>query len=167
MPSASTRGIPPGQAALPLQSEGNGPDTPVSLQTRLPAVDPAHFRAILDNRLQLENIIKLSSSFRTHGISGRQETVSLGPYVIPTAENDSEASDYRGMGALLWLLFIYFQALVHFAPDGNEIGLVAALFEYVDLQLELNRYYFFDTVKIIHFTFPWKRMTLGVYDSEG
>ena len=57
--------------------------------------------------------------------------------------------------------------MVHFAPDGNKIGLVAALFEYVDLQLELNRYYFFDTVKIIHFTFPRKRMTLGIYDPEG
>ena len=134
---------------------------------RLPAVDPAFFRAILENRLQPENIIKLSSSFRIHGTSRRQESVTLGPYVIPTAEKDAEAADYRGVGALLQPLFIYFQALVHFAPDGIKINLAAALFEYVDLILELNRYYFFDSVKNFHFTFHRKRMTLGVYDPEG
>ena len=87
--------------------------------------------------------------------------------MIPTAEKDAEATDYRGVGDLLQPLFIYFQALVHFAPDGVKIGLVAALFEYVDLLLELNRYYFFDTVKIFHSTFHRKRMTLGIYDPEG
>ena len=59
------------------------------------------------------------------------------------------------------------QALVHFAPDSIKINLATTLFEYVDLILELNRYYFFDTIKVFHFTFHWKRMTLGVYDPEG
>ena len=71
------------------------------------------------------------------------------------------------MGALLQPLFLYFQALIHFAPNGIKISLVAALFEYVDLLLESNRYYFFESVKIFHFTFHRKRMTLGVYDPEG
>lgn len=66
----------------------------------------------------------------------------MGPYVIPTTEKDAEASDYRGMGALLQPLFIYFQALVHFAPDGIRINLVATLFKYIDLVLELNHYFF-------------------------
>ena len=47
-----------------------------------------------------------------------------------------------GVGELLQPLFIYFQALACFAPDGIKISLVAALFEYIDLLLELNCYYF-------------------------
>ena len=54
------------------------------------------------------NTLKLSSSFRVHSTSRRQETVSLGSYVIPIAEKGAEASDYRVLGALLRPLFIYF-----------------------------------------------------------
>ena len=78
--------------ALHAAPRDNAPDSLASLQTRLPVVDLALFRAI---RLQPENIIKLSSSFCIHGTSCRQETVTLGPYVIPTIEKDAEAADYR------------------------------------------------------------------------
>ena len=81
--------------------QGNTPDSLTSLQIRLPAVDLALFRTILENWLQPENTIKLSSSFYIHGTSRRQESVTLGPYVIPTAEKDAEAADYRRVEALL------------------------------------------------------------------
>ena len=147
--------------------QGNTPDSLTLLQMRLPAIDSALFHTILETRLQPGDIMKLSSSFHIYGTSHRQELVTLGPYIIPTMEKDTGAADYRGMGALLQPLFIYFHALVRFAPDGIKIGLAAALFEYIDLILELNRYYFFESVKIVHFTFHRKRMTLGVYDPEG
>ena len=35
----------------------------IPLQTRFPAIDPVHFRDILENRFRPENIIKLSTTF--------------------------------------------------------------------------------------------------------
>ena len=40
--------------------------------------------------------------------------------------------------------------MIYFAPDGVETSLVVALFEYIDLLLEFNRYYIFGPGK---FTF--------------
>lgn len=68
----------------------------------------------------------------------------LGPYNMPTAEKDTGASDCCGLGALQQPVF---QNLVNFAPDGMKINLAVALLGYVDLLLELNRYYSLDSVK--------------------
>lgn len=84
----------------------------------------------------------------------------------PAASKDAEATDHRGVGALPQPIFIYSQALVHFASDGIKINLVAARFEYVGPLLEPDRHYFFDSAKDFHFAFRRKRMALGVYDPE-
>ena len=58
----------------------------IPLQTRFPAIDPVHFRDILENCFRPENIIKLSTTF--FQTSHRQETITLGSHSIPTGERD-------------------------------------------------------------------------------
>ena len=64
----------------------------VLLQTRFPAIDPVHFRDLLENRFRPE-IIKLSTTF--FQTSRHQETIALESHSIPTGERDRESPDYR------------------------------------------------------------------------
>jgi hypothetical protein len=96
------------------------------LQTRFPAIDPVHFRDILENRFRPENIIKLSTTF--FQTSRRQEMITLGSHSIPTGERDRESSDYRFFPGLTQPWNIYTQILLHFCPHGIYRDLVAAFF---------------------------------------
>ena len=64
----------------------------IPLQTRFPAIDPVHFRDILENRFRPEIIKHSTTFFQT---SRRQETITLGSHSIPTGERGRESSDYR------------------------------------------------------------------------
>ena len=137
----------------------------IPLQTRFPAIDPVHFRDILENRFCPENIIKLSTTF--FQTSRRQETITLGSHSIPTGERDREASDYRFFPGLTQPWNIYTQILLHFCPHGIYRDLVAAFSAYLDLLHNLNRANTFESVKHFHFTFHRKRIGLGIYDPAG
>ena len=158
----------PAPGPSPLATIGNPPPLPpavTSLQNRFPTVDPIHFKDILENRFRPENLIKLSSTF----IQGprRQESITLGPYTIPTGERDGEATEYRGLTTITQPLGIYFQALLHFCPDGIERELGHALHLYTDLLHTINRSHTIESLRAFHFTFHRKRMALGLYDPAG
>jgi hypothetical protein len=153
-------------------SEGNSTTTPPTnpaiqaLHERYPAIDPTNFREILENKFRPENVIKLSTSFTP--APRRQETLTLGVYTIPTTERDRESNDYRGgIPSLMQPFEIYSQILLHFAPPGIRWDLQGALADYRDLIYTLNRIHTFDTLKLFHFTFHRKRLSLGVYDPAG
>ena len=148
-----------GSTPIPL------PAVIIPLQTRFPAIDPVHFRDILENRFRPENIIKLSTTFLQS--PRRQETITLGPHLIPTGEKDREASDYRFLPSLTQPWNIYTQILLHFCPPGVYKDLAIAFSVYLDLLHNLNRSNSFDSVKHFHFTFHRKRMGLGIYDPAG
>ena len=136
-----------------------------SLQTRFPTVNPIHFKDILENRFRPKNLIKLSSTF----VQGprRRETISLGPFTIPTSEQDGEASEYRGLTTIAQPLGINFQTLPHFCPDGIERELGHALHLYTDLLHTINQSHAIESLRTFHFTFHRKRMALGLYDLAG
>ena len=150
---------PAGTISTPL------PAVIIPLQTRFPAIDPVHFRDILENRFRPENIIKLSTTF--FQTARRQETITLGPHSIPTGERDRESSDYRYFPGLTQPWNIYTQILLHFSPPGVYRDLAVAFSTYLDLLHNLNRSNTFESVKHFHFTFHRKRTGLGIYDPVG
>ena len=97
----------------------------------------------------------------------RQESISLGPFTIPTSERDGDASEYRGISAIAQPLGIYFQALLHFCPEGIERELGRAFHLYMDLLYTVNRIHTIESLRTFHFTFHQKRITLGLYDPTG
>ena len=76
------------------------------LQARFPAIDPVHFRDILENCFRPGNIVKRSATSRL------QETAAS----IPTGEKDQESSDYKPFAGLTQPWNIYTQALLRFYP---------------------------------------------------
>ena len=128
-------------------------------------MDPVYFKDILENRFRPENLVKLSSTFAQG--PRRQESISLGPFTIPTSEQDGHASEYRGITAIVQPLGIYFQALLHFCPDGIERELGRAFHLYMDLLFTVNRTHTIESLRTFHFTFHRKRMALGLYDPTG
>jgi hypothetical protein len=136
------------------------------LHQRYPAIDPAHFRDILENKFKQENVMKLSTSFTP--TPRRKETLTLGTYTIPTVEQDHASDDYRGgIPSLIQPFEIYGQILVQFAPPGVRPDLQIALASYRNLLYTINRTHTFESVKSFHFTFHYKRLSLGRYDPKG
>ncbi|KAA8893977.1 hypothetical protein FN846DRAFT_895504 [Sphaerosporella brunnea] len=136
------------------------------LHQRYSAIDPAHFRDILKNKFKPENVMKLSTSFSP--TPHRKETLTLGTYTIPTIEEDHASDDYRGgIPSLMQPFEIYSQILIQFAPPGIRLDLQIALAVYRDLLYSINRTHTFESVKSFHFTFHYKRLSLGRYDPEG
>ena len=137
-----------------------------SLQIRFPTVDATYFKEILENRFRPENLIKLSSTFMQ--TTRRQESITLGTLtMVPVRKKDGEAAEYKGLAAIVQPLGIYFQALLHFCPDGIERELGHALHLYSDLLCMLNRSHTLESLKTFHFTFHRKRIALGIYDPAG
>jgi hypothetical protein len=110
--------------------------------------------------------MKLSTSFTP--TPRRKETLTLGTYTIPTIEQDHASDDYRaGIPSLMQPFEIYGQILVQFAPPGICPDLQIALEFYRDLLYTINRKHTFESVKSFHFTFHYKRLSLGRYDPDG
>jgi hypothetical protein len=136
------------------------------LHQRYAAIDPTHFRDILENKFKPENVMKLSTSFTP--TPRRKETVTLGTYTIPTVEQDHASDDYRGgIPSLIQPFEIYGQNLIQFAPPGVRPDLQIALASYRDLLYTINRTHTFESLKSFHFTFHYKRLSLGRYDPVG
>jgi hypothetical protein len=136
------------------------------LHQRYPAIDSAYFRDIPENKFKPENVMKLSTSFTP--TPRRKETLTLGTYTIPTVEQDHASDDYRGgIPSLMQPFEIYGQILVQFAPPGIRPDLQVALAAYRDLLYSINRTHTFESVKSFHFTFHYKRLSLGRYDPDG
>ena len=87
--------------------------------------------------------------------------------MVPVREKDGEAAEYKGLAAIMQPLGIYFQALLHFCPDGIERELGNALHLYPDLLYTLNRSRTLESSKTLHFTFHRKRIALGIYNPAG
>jgi hypothetical protein len=165
------KALTPDASPATAPSEGN-PNTIITnpiirdLHQRYPAIDPTHFRDILENKFKPENVMKLSTSFTP--TPRRKETLTLGTYTIPTVEQDHASDDYRGgIPSLMQPFEIYGQILVQFAPLGIRPGLQIALAAYRDLLYSINRTHTFESVKSFHFTFHYKRLSLGRYDPDG
>jgi hypothetical protein len=158
----------PAVATAPPEGNSTILTNPVirDLHQRYPAIDPAHFRDILENKFKPENVMKLSTSFTP--TPRRKETLTLGTYTIPTVEQDHASDDYRGgIPSLIQPFEIYGQILVQFAPPGVRPDLQIALASYRDLLYTINRTHTFESVKSFHFTFHYKRLSLGRYEPNG
>jgi hypothetical protein len=165
------KALAPDTASATIPPEGNS-NTIITnpairdLHQRYPAIDPAHFRDILENKFKPENVMKLSTSFTP--TPRRKETLTLGTYTIPTIEQDHASDDYRaGIPSLMQPFEIYGQILVQFAPPGIRPDLQIALEFYRDLLYTINRKHTFESLKSFHFTFHYKRLSLGRYDPDG
>lgn len=89
-------------------------------------------------------------------------------YSSPEAPSPSPPAHETGRSPITQPLGIYIQALLHFCPNSSiERELGRALHLYTDLLHTSNLSHTLEPLKIFHFTFHRKRMTLGLHDPTG
>jgi hypothetical protein len=159
--SPSTQGIPP------LVSTALNPRIE-SIRDRWPAVNVSHLQEILENRFQVENLLKLNASF-IYTPDRRLENISLGPVEIATTAKNVQIKEYVEISYLLKPLTVYADIIRELAPPEVRDNLGSALFRYMHHLLDINERCTWHSVRLYHFSFHRKRMlsSTGVYDYEG
>jgi hypothetical protein len=139
-----------------------------SIRDRWPAVNVSHLQEILENRFQVENLLKLNASF-IYTPDRRLENISLGPVEIATTAKNVQIKEYVEISYLLKPLTVYADIIRELAPPEVRDNLSSALFRYMHHLLDINERCTWHSVRLYHFSFHRKRMlsSTGVYDYEG
>jgi hypothetical protein len=166
-------GVAHGPAASP-SPQGTTPLTSTlnprieSIRDRWPAVNVIHLQEILENRFQVENLLKLNASF-IYTPDRRLENISLGPVEIATTAKNVQIKEYVEISYLLKPLTVYADIIRELAPPEVRDNLSSALFRYMHHLLDINERCTWHSVRLYHFSFHRKRMlsSTGVYDYDG
>jgi hypothetical protein len=139
-----------------------------SIRDRWPAVNVNHLQEILENRFQVENLLKLNASF-IYTPDRRLENISLGPVEIATTAKNVQIKEYVEISYLLKPLTVYADIIRELAPPEVRDNLSSALFRYMHHLLDINERCTWHSVRLYHFSFHRKRMlsSTGVYDYDG
>jgi hypothetical protein len=122
----------------------------------------------LENRVQVEHLLKLNASF-IYTPDRRLEKVSLGPVEIATTSKHVQIKKYVEISCLLKPFAVYADIIRELAPSEVRDNLGSALFCYIHHLLHINERCTWHSVRLYHFSFHRKRMlsSTGVYDYEG
>ena len=149
--------------------EGEGPiftKHSRSLRQRFPAINTDHFRDIWRNTFRPINVVKLGNDFGSI-VEPKKQLWNVVGGKLEKIESDSIPAEIRGLTHLLKYLIVYFQILLKFTPEGNQVVLQAAFADYQLRLINLTTIYTWESIRRYHLIFHSKRIMTGPGDAMG